>query len=228
MLLSLFSRRKAIQKGFEGRKQQKTLFMLGYLVLNSYNDGEVPHSSPPKGNKMEAARKAKREGKQGICESHVPWPAAMPVGECLFKNPGVGQALHIVSVLAAASSVLLAASRKAGVVDWPAGCTPETESTGEKEVAESKCGCSGIRGWDAIWEGPGMVAQAVPYIHSSQLPRVGRGGQGLQPVELSVWLVSRGAYPRELGKACMEAPSFCEVSADGNKECLWSVCEVVL
>lgn len=59
----------------------------------------------------------------------------MPMGECPFKSPGVGQALHTVSVLAAASSVLLATSGEPQVVDWPAGCAPETELPGEKTVA---------------------------------------------------------------------------------------------
>lgn len=63
-------------------------------------------------------------------------------------------------------------------MDWPAVCTPETESTGEKEVAKSKCCCPGIRGWDAIWEGTGMVAQAIPYIHNSQLPTAGEEDKG--------------------------------------------------
>lgn len=72
---------------------------------------------------MEAAQKAEGEGKQGSVGVTWPWLAAMTVGECPFKNPGVGQAPCIVSVLAAASSVLLATPGKAGVVDWPAGCS---------------------------------------------------------------------------------------------------------
>lgn len=55
------------------------------------------------------------------------WPAAMPMGECPFKSPGVGQAPHTVSVLAAVSSVLPEASRKARVADWSAGCAQEAD-----------------------------------------------------------------------------------------------------
>lgn len=74
---------------------------------------------------MEAAQKAEGEGKQGSVGVTWPWLAAMPVGGCPFKNPGMGQALCIVSVLAAAFSVLLATPRKAGVWTSQQAVTPK-------------------------------------------------------------------------------------------------------
>lgn len=146
--------------------------MLRYPVSNPtvamMEESHVTVCPRSRGSKWRQPGKLKGKESEGFARVTCPWLAAMPTGECPFKNPGVGQALHIVSVLAAATSVLLAVSRKAGVVEWPAGYPSDTDSTGEKEVAKSKCGCSGIPEWDAIWEGSGMVAQAIPYI--LQLP----------------------------------------------------------
>lgn len=75
--------------------------------------------------------------------------------------------------MAAASSVLLAASRKAGVADWPAGYSPETESTGEKKVSKSKCGYSGIPRWNALWKGLGWWLRQSPTFTTLRLPEWG-------------------------------------------------------
>lgn len=137
-------------------------------------DSQVTVSPRSRGSKWKQPRKPKGKESKGSVRVTCPWPAAMPVGGCPFKNPGVGQALHTVSVLAAASSVLLATFRKAGVVDCPAGSSPEADWTGEKEVSPSKCGCSGIPRWDAIWKGLGWWLRQFPTLTRSASQSDGR------------------------------------------------------
>lgn len=147
---------------------------------------------------MEPARKVERKGSVRVT---CPWLAAMPGGECPFKSPGVGPALHTVSVLAAASSVLLATSRKAGAAVWLTGCAPETESTGEKEVVKVSVAALGSLDGMPSGKDPGMVAHSQLSAYREWVRRT-----GAKACVLSVWWGSRGLPSRESKDTCVEAP----------------------
>lgn len=63
-------------------------------------------------------------------------------------------------------------------------------------------------------EGSGMVAWATPYIHSSQPPGAREGG-------LSLYSLSRGTDPREMGKdsrVWKPPPLVCGILAGGKRD----------
>lgn len=126
-----------------------------------------------RGSKWRQPGKLKGKENKGFVRVTCPWLAAMPMRECPFKNPGVGQALHIVSVLAAASSVLLAVSRKAGVWSGQQAIPPKLSRRERRKWLKVSVAALGSPNGMPSGKGLGWWLRQSPAFHNCQPPRVG-------------------------------------------------------